>query len=152
VPTGKPLLRAEREQIVEALRAGKSQNQVAREFGRGVATINRLALGTDLEYSRPTNAAIALVDYCQARRLELLNRLFDKAGEMVDTIATPHELQQLATATAILIDKRRLEDGEATSRSEVSNDSGHTRARLTSRLDELAARRSTRVALERAVG
>jgi hypothetical protein len=44
----------------------------------------------------------------------------------------------------ILIDKRRLEDGDVTARTEVN--SGSAREQLTRRLDDLAARRAEKVA------
>jgi hypothetical protein len=50
----------------------------------------------------------------------------------------------LVIALGILIDKRRLEDGEATSRTEIHGDV--VKERLTSRLDELAARRRQKAA------
>lgn len=134
----------ERERITEALRGGMSQNQAARRFGRSVGTVNALARECGVEYSKPKNAAIALVDYCQANRLHLLNRFFDKAAEILEHVGTPQELQQLSIALAVLTDKRRLEDGEATSRSEVTDSRDDARARLNGRLDELAARRDAR--------
>lgn len=140
-----------RARIADALRDGRSQNQVAREFGVGAATVNRIAAAEGLKYSRPKHAAEALTDYCQAERLKLLNRMFDKAGDLINVVESPQGLQQLAVATAVLIDKRRLEDGEATSRSEVTN-ADTARGRLAGRLDDLVERRAAKSALERAVG
>jgi hypothetical protein len=74
-------------------------------------------------------------------RLDFLNRLFTKAETMLSDCRTPRQLQTLVTATAILIDKRRLEDGEATGRMEVSNPGEEARERIARRIDELAARR-----------
>lgn len=134
-----------RAEIVSALRSGMPQNQAAKRFGVGVATVNRIAHSENLEYSAPQNANLARVDYAQANRLQLLNAGFDKAQEMLDQIRDPHQLQQWSVAIAVLIDKRRLEDGEATSRSEVSN-ADDARSRLASRLDDLAQRRAAKQA------
>lgn len=145
MPVGRPVQVSpeERERIIEALQAGRSQNEVARAFGRGPATINRIAAPLALEYSAPKAALAARADYTLERRLDLLNAGFDKAVELLDGIERPAELQQWATAFGILTDKRRLEDGDVTSRSEVTNGDDE-RTRVASKLDELAARRGTR--------
>jgi hypothetical protein len=135
--------------IVEALRTGESQNAVARRLGCGLATVNRVAKRNGLEChtvvkgKAPPQTVIAISgaaeDYALERRLLLLNKIFSKAEQMVETVRTPHQLQALAISIGILTDKRRLEDGEVTSRTELYGDD--IRERLASRLDELAARR-----------
>lgn len=133
--------------IIEALQAGESQKAVARRLGCGAATVNRVAKRNGLEPSTTTKMALsaaasaAASDYCLERRLALLNKVFAKAEELIDTATTPHKLQALAIAIGILTDKRRLEDGEVTARTEVNG--GEARERIASRLDELAARRRT---------
>lgn len=136
----------ERAAIEAALREGQSGGKTARQFGRSIGTVVGIAkrAGIALDQSATKKAFQARRDYGQSNRLELINEFFDKTHEMLHTTQlTPLGLQQMATALAILVDKRRLEDGEATSRSEVHDDS--TRARLGGRLDELAARRAARV-------
>jgi hypothetical protein len=125
--------------ILQALEAGESQNSVARRFKCGPATVNRIAKRNGLEYSAPKNAAEARRDYSLIERVALLNKLFNKLSEMVDGPLTPNGLQSLTIAMGILTDKRRLEDGEVTARTEVSG--GDARERIASRLDELASRR-----------
>lgn len=135
--------------ILEGLQSGESQNAVARRLGCSVGTVNRVAKLNGLECHSivkmpPSQEAViaisaAAADYCLERRLDLLNKVFAKAEAMIDTATTPHKLQALAIAIGILTDKRRLEDGEVTSRTEIHGDD--VRERLTSRLDELAARR-----------
>jgi transposase-like protein len=125
--------------ILEALETGASQNAVARQLGCSVGLVNKVARVNGREYSRPKHAAEARRDYAQAERLALLNKLFDKVREMADGPLTPNGLQALTISMGILTDKRRLEDGEATSRAEIHGDD--IRDRLASRLDELAARR-----------
>jgi hypothetical protein len=130
--------------ILEALQAGESQNAVARRFGCGPATVNRIAKRNGLEYTAPKKAAEARRDYASAERLALLNKLFDKVRDMADGPLTPNGLQALTISMGILTDKRRLEDGEVTARTEVS--SGGARERLARSLDELAARRREKAA------
>lgn len=135
--------------ILEALQAGESQNAVARRLGYSPATVNKVAKANGLnganEYrsapKRPLSPEIeaAAADYCLERRIALLNKVFNKAEELIETATTPHKLQALAIAIGILTDKRRLEDGEVTSRTEIHGDD--VRERLTSRLDELTRRR-----------
>ena len=48
--------------------------------------------------------------------LQLLNLGFEKARELLPFIKSPQWLQAWSISLGILIDKRRLEDGEATSR------------------------------------
>jgi hypothetical protein len=135
----------ERERILALLRSGLSAGATARQCGRSQPTVSRIAwaAGIDLNQCATTKAVAARRDFDLANRLALLNKLFIKADQLSETVDKPLELQQLSTAVAIMIDKRRLEDGEATSRSEVHDDS--TRARLGGRLDELAARRAARL-------
>ena len=135
--------------IVEALQSGESQNATARRLGCSVGTVNRIAKLNGLEcYSTikgqappQTVRAIsgAAEDYALEPRILLLNKMFNKAEELVERVATPHQLQALAIAMGILTDKRRLEDGEVTARTEVNG--GDARERIASRLDELASRR-----------
>lgn len=131
--------------IIEALKAGESQNAVARRLGCSPGTVNRVAKLNGLECHSAKNqeaearVSAALADYSLERRMALLNKVFAQAEQMVETATTPHKLQALAIALGILIDKRRLEDGEATSRTEINGDA--IREQLTSRLDELTRRR-----------
>jgi hypothetical protein len=133
----------ERERIIDALTAGESQNGVAKKFGRGPATVNRIARENGLEYSSPKKAVEARVDYSGERRVELLNAAFAKAEEMLENIDRPSQLMQWAIALGTLTDKRRLEDGEATSRSEVTN-VDNPRKRIAGKLVELRERRAAR--------
>ena len=133
--------------IIEALESGEPQKAIARRLGCSPGTVNRLAKLNGLEPSSTRKielsaaASAAASDYCLERRLNLLNKVFAKAEEMIDTATTPHKLQALAIAIGILTDKRRLEDGEVTARTEVSG--GDARERIASKLDELSARRRT---------
>lgn len=140
--------------ILDALQTGESQNAVARRFGCSPATVNKVAKANGLNGQTewhspakrplPPEAEAAAADYCLERRMRLLNRVFDRAEELIETATTPNKLQALATAVAILIDKRRLEDGDVTARTEVNG--GGARERLARSLDELASRRREKAA------
>jgi len=132
--------RVDHQAVIEALQTGESQNSVSRRLGVSVGSVNRIAKLNGLEpYSGPKNLAPEAAEYSLARRVALIDKVFAKAESMLDTATTPHKLQALAIALGILIDKRRLEDGEATSRTEIHGD--EVRERLASRLDEFASRR-----------
>jgi hypothetical protein len=140
--------------IRAALDAGESQQSIARRLGYGVATVNREAKRNGFSGMAPYRSAPksplpdavvqAAEDYALERRISLLNKVFDKAESMIDTATSPHKLQALAIAVGILIDKRRLEDGEVTARTEVN--SGGAREQIARRLDELAGRRREKAA------
>jgi hypothetical protein len=132
------------EAILEALKAGESQNGVARRLGCSPGTVNKVARLNGLEYSRPKHAAEARRDYSAAERLELLNQGFEKARELLPSIKSPQWLQAWSISMGILIDKRRLEDGDVTARTEVNG--GGARERLARSLDELASRRREKAA------
>lgn len=131
----------ERAAIVAALRAGESVYGTAKRFGRARSTISDVAkgAGVDTERSATKKANDARRDYDLAGRLELLNSGFEKAKTILDTITDPADLQRWTVAVGTLIDKRRLEDGDVTSRTETVGDD--TRDRLARKLDELAERR-----------
>ena len=133
--------------ILSALESGEPQKKIAARLGCSPATVNKIAQANPMNRgSVPKNqlsyaGSQAAADYCLERRLNLLNKVFAKAEEMIDTATTPHKLQALAIAIGILTDKRRLEDGEVTARTEVNG--GDARERIASKLDELSTRRRT---------
>ncbi|ADU50160.1 Tb-291 membrane-associated protein [Thermaerobacter marianensis DSM 12885] len=141
-----------RREIAEALVAGASAAELARQYGYHRATIYRIAreAGINMVDVRTQQATRARRDYDKARRLQLLNQGFEAAAAILPEIRKPHQLRDWAIAVATLVDKRRLEDGEATERTEVS--SVGARERLAERLDELARRRLAREQTGRAAG
>ena len=130
--------------IVAALTAGKSQHSIAKEFGIGKATVYRIARHLPgVDRTTLIKATEARQDYAQAARLAALNDAFDKVRQAWHVVQKPLEMQQLAMAMAILIDKRRLEEGEAMNRSEISPGAiavTAAKARILGELDRLAAR------------
>lgn len=135
----------QRAAILADLRAGRPVRAIAAAQGCAISTVSEVgrSAGHAANVRQTNKATAARTDWAQAARLELLNRLFAKADSLLATVDSPLHLQQLATATAILIDKRRLEDGDATARTEVASPAGGARERIAGRLDELAARRRT---------
>lgn len=110
----------ERKRIVSLLQEGMSQSGVAKEVKRSKDTVGRIGREAGIESDgRSTKKATeAARDYAKAERLQLLNKGFDKAGDLLKSIKEAKELQAWMVAVATGIDKRRLEDGEVTDRSE----------------------------------
>lgn len=142
----------ERRAIVEALRAGESAGSVARRTGRSQSTVSGIAKaeGVALDASALQKASAAKLTRDQAaalfdesRQLSVLAKIAAVAEERLDESQLarikPLEMQQLATAVAIVVDKWRLIQGEATARTEVASQGA--KERLAKRLDELAKRR-----------
>jgi transposase len=132
----------ERARIVSYLKDGKSQNWTAKKVGRSPGTVGNIAHAEGiaaLDIRTPKKANEARRDYSKAERLELLNELFDHARTMLPNIKEAKELQALTITIATAIDKRRLEDGEATERKEQFDPAN--RKRIKHAFDELAQRR-----------
>jgi len=140
---------AERAAILADLRAGLGVNATARKHGRSAAAVSGIGAqeGVDLDRSRTLKAAQARRDYAQPERLALLNEAFDALRAAIPRIdwgsANPRDL---LIGLGILIDKRRLEDGEATSRGETMTVEARreARAEVERAIDELAAQRARR--------
>lgn len=133
-------------QIVELLHAHSgNQNKVAGLCGRHQTTVRKIAKTEGIESinAAPKRANEVRRDYSQVERLELLNEGFEKARELLKTIQDPRELQAWMVAVATAIDKRRLEDGQATSREEKVDP--ERRKRIKESLDELAEQRRKRM-------
>lgn len=145
---GPVLTDEQRAAIVAALLEGKSQGQIARELGTSQTSVYRVAKaeGIDSVNTRANKAQAALRaqrDYDLGERLNLLNRMFDAAHTLLASDdLTPSKLQQLTMAVAVLIDKRRLEDGDVTSRTEQVSSAG-ARERVSDRISQLAQRKAS---------
>lgn len=136
----------ERARIVSYLNDGKSQGWVAKEEKRSKSTISEIAnkAGISTERSATKKASEAHRDYAQAERLLLLNEGFDKARDVLKHIGLADDLKDWSVAVGTLIDKRRLEDGKATSRHE--NADPERRRKMRDTLDEVSARRRQNMA------
>jgi hypothetical protein len=132
-----------RARIVESLLAGNSMNRVSRLFGLDLMAVRRIALDHNIDTVAlaSTRRHEAQTDYCQIERLRVINLAFERIELMLDdNDLTARDLKDLAVAMGISIDKRRLEDGEVTVRSEISDLSGARNA-VKSKLLEIAERR-----------
>jgi hypothetical protein len=128
---------------------GRSMTATAKAMKRSVAMIRAFADAEGIDtvanaLKRRTTAARA---YAQTERLNTLNEAFEKVREAVerirvDEVSQPRDIQSLMVALGILIDKRRLEEGEATTRTEsVTKDLSR---KIEATVDELAKRRTAR--------
>lgn len=119
----------ETNQILLFLKEGKSQNEAARLFRRSPGTINKIAQRNGIKpldvHAQKTEAATkARRYYAKEGRLDLLESEFDKIKELLPEVEKASQIRELALATAILCDKYRLEEGQATSRSEILGQQG----------------------------
>lgn len=135
----------ERDRIIAYLKSGKSQGWIAGKVGRNKSTVSRIAKvqGIDSNVAATKKATDAKRDYSRVERLKLLNEGFDKARELLGHISEVKDLQAWTVATGTLVDKRRLEDGEATSREEKVDP--ERRKKIKDSLDELAVLRRQRM-------
>lgn len=111
----------ERQRIIDLLQEhGGNRNKVARLVGRSPSTVQKIAQAEGFESNirAAKKANDARRDYAQAERLQLLNEGFDKAREILKGVVEAKELQAWMMAVGIAVDKRRLEDGEVTDRTE----------------------------------
>jgi transposase-like protein len=133
----------ERQRVAELHAEGKGRNAIAREIGRSAGTVSSVAaqLGISFDRSAAKKATDARLAYAEERRLEIIGKGFDKADAMLEGIQDAADLQKWTVALGTLVDKARLETGEATSREERL--SGDAREKHFGRLfDQLDAYRA----------
>lgn len=128
----KPVGDEERARIVAMLRDGMTQGQVAKETGRGKATISRVANteGIDSERSATKKATETKQAIAEIDRMEIIGLGLRTGAELLRSyqdreasIENIRAYKDLMTGLAIGIDKHRLETGEVTDRTERrSND------------------------------
>lgn len=145
--TPKTISAEEVAQIVADLQEGMPKTRAAKKYHHSQHTIANIAFkaGIDTVNVIHQRSSRLLGEYNAAERLELINRAFAKASDLLEDVNTPKDLGAWAQALGVLIEKRRLEDGEATQR--VGSDlADQARERVIRRLDELAARRGAQEA------
>ena len=111
----------EREQIVSYLKDGKSQNWTAKKVKRSPGTVGNVARAEGipaLDIQTPKKANEARSAFAEERRLTIIGKGFDKADELLSRIKDAGEFQKWTVGLGTLVDKARLEMGEATSRNE----------------------------------
>lgn len=109
---------------------GYSQNKATDAVGDDLGVTGRTVklwavdLGMPLgvisqEDDKTAKAREALVEYGHERRRQLSDLLFGRIEDVALTTSDPGALKDLATTYGILVDKRRLEEGKATERTET---------------------------------
>lgn len=107
----------EEKRILGALAEGRSVRDVAEEAQRSISTISRVAErnGLDIaERSQTKKAALLNSCYASEARIRLIGRGLDRVAKLLQTCDNPRDLQALAMASAIWIDKRRQEEATDT--------------------------------------
>ena len=110
---GGPVGEDEEKAILAALGSGRGVRAVAEDFDRSPSTISGVARrnGFDIaEHVRMKKADLVRTCYAAEDRIKLVGELLNKARSMIKSCDSPRDLQYLATAIAIGIDKRRLEE------------------------------------------
>lgn len=110
---GGPVSPEEEKAILAALEEGRSVRDVAKEYDRSISTISDVAKrnGLDLaERSETKRAALIRSCYAAEERIKLVGEGLDKVATLLKTCDNARDLQALAMASAIWIDKRRLEE------------------------------------------
>lgn len=147
-----------REAIFADVQAGMGQKQVAKKYGVGAGSVNRIAHGStgkDIPRSmeqagtRPQPPELVYAtkvrqDYTMENRRKLMNRVLDRAWDMLGKeYLTAQELRFVSVSVAIMVDKLRLEEGEPTGREEHIVHGSSALDEFTSRIVSLADRRRT---------
>lgn len=115
----------DKQRIIEMVRSGMSRYAVAKATGWSRDTVSKIAraAGLDADTASTEAGTRAMQRYAKAERIELINHGFDKVRAILSNIdgTARHAkaLREAVTALGILIDKRRLEEGEATERTET---------------------------------
>lgn len=113
----------ERREIAAAVRAGGRRNEVARRFNRSPGSVSKIAAAEGIEFDRSqTKKATAAARYdSQAARMQIIDEGFEKARTILRSINEPRDFQAWTVGLGTLVDKARLETGEATHRGEYSH-------------------------------
>lgn len=155
VTTGKHLMPSDPryDQIIEALKTENvSYLSIARRFGVGINQVRRLAFQNGIRHDQEERqrgvreATKMSVTYAKERRIALLDRAFEKVEALIDEAVDPKEMRDVVASLGTLIDKRRLEDGEATSRTESLQ--AQAKETLSAKIDDLSKRREAKRQLD----
>ncbi len=114
-----PLTSYEKQRIQTLLDDNHSHNEIAKILGRSQSTVSTYAKRegySPLPERTPTVANQARREYGKAKRLELLNLVFEKGEEMLNSAdLSARAFKEVVTGIAIAIDKSRLEEGSPNS-------------------------------------
>lgn len=116
--------------------------KIAMRHGVSIKEVRHIAQEEGLEREEPQGPST----YNKEARIELLDAAFARLSDMLQVVDTPREMQQITSALSTLIDKRRLEDGEATERHEHGL-TDEARATLATKLEGVAESRRDSLAI-----
>lgn len=137
----------ERKRIVALLKEHDgNRSKVAKLCGRSKGLISKIATQEGIEsvnVHTTKKATEAHAAYAEERRLELIGKGFKKADELLKSIKDSGEFQKWTVGLGTLVDKARLETGEATHRGETIDP--ERRRKMKENLDEVAAQRRKNV-------
>jgi primosomal protein N' len=141
MPRPRKIQEEQRKAIAQALREGIKPLDLAKEYNVSKGTIQNIAKEheIDIVQSITKRANEARTIYTKTERGKLLDRFFDKIDEVLKTATDANDIRNLSIAMGTIIDKKRLEEGEATERTEVNGNDA--RERFMRRIDQLAERR-----------
>jgi cobalamin biosynthesis Mg chelatase CobN len=134
--------RSQYDKVCELLREGGSYYGIGKQLSMNPNTVRMIAQKAGLDRSdvRMTEAIKAKQVYTKERRLEIADRAFELLDQMLGEVGSPKDMQAWVSAFSQMVDKHRLEDGEATARTEVVTD--QARQAVRDRLDAVVERRS----------
>ncbi len=147
-----PPWRIRMEKAVEEVCEGASYSRAAKNNFLSASEVRRHCLKHGVRAPELQDVKRKLIDVALAydleRRLQLSNKAFTYLENILDEgqVDTPEKMRSWATAFGVLIDKRRLEEGQATMRVETLN--GGAKNVLANKIAELAARNADKEAIE----
>jgi hypothetical protein len=126
--------------IVDDLRGGVSYSVITKKHKTARQTISAIAKREGL--LRPHSPGTeAHSTYTREKRVTLLDQLFVKLEELLEDVKTPKDFQILVAAMGVLVEKRRIEDGDPNA-SPAATLSG-AKERLQGKIDLVARRLKT---------
>lgn len=145
-----PPWRMRMEHAVEEVCEGSSYSKAAKDNFLSASEVRRYCLknnvrSPDMPEVRKRLITTALA-YDLERRIGLSNKAFMHLEEILDDVQTADQMRSWANAFGILVDKRRLEEGQATMRVETLN--GGAKALLENKMKELAEKAEEKRAIE----
>lgn len=99
-----PVRDEERARVRELHEQGYARNAIARDLGRGVATITRIADELDLPFDRAATAeaTAAAVEDNRAKRTRLVARYYEQANKQLDRLdRTEHERAEVSAGQLV---------------------------------------------------
>ncbi|MEU5847452.1 helix-turn-helix domain-containing protein [Saccharopolyspora shandongensis] len=104
-----PVTDADRDRVRALHAQGKTRNDIAREIGRSPSTVSKLAHAAGLSFDRTKTAAATAAKQRdnQARRADLVGRLYGRGEAILDRVEAPR--YKFTTATVNGIETKALD-------------------------------------------